>query len=223
MKAVLQVAPFRTHFDGPTGSTNRRIRWKGPGPPLFAPQPKRKHINDGPGFMCGETFRSEISLSDDIYRHPFFFLYIFLGEFLGNGAVNVWPPSDRMLDRHDSILETGLWEQGKKSRFSVPGAVKWVTDIIRPAIMTRGPRNQLRRTAYLDGLRGFAALLVYWQHHELWPRHKYFIQDGDYFFENGWGWCFQIFYVLMREISIRALFSILRAYEFSIAVLIFLK
>ncbi|KAL2147635.1 hypothetical protein VTI28DRAFT_8089 [Corynascus sepedonium] len=30
-----------------------------------------------------------------------------------------------------------------------------------------GP-GKLRPTAYLDGLRGFAAFLVYWHHHELW-------------------------------------------------------
>ncbi|AEO69071.1 d9d6d417-98b5-407e-8d82-51e854691acd [Thermothielavioides terrestris] len=28
--------------------------------------------------------------------------------------------------------------------------------------------DKLRPTAYLDGLRGFAAFLVYWHHHELW-------------------------------------------------------
>ncbi|AEO58188.1 hypothetical protein MYCTH_2305381 [Thermothelomyces thermophilus ATCC 42464] len=28
--------------------------------------------------------------------------------------------------------------------------------------------EQLRPTAYLDGLRGFAAFLVYWHHHQLW-------------------------------------------------------
>lgn len=31
-----------------------------------------------------------------------------------------------------------------------------------------GQAEPLRKTAYLDGIRGFAALLVYWQHHELW-------------------------------------------------------
>ncbi|GFF55571.1 hypothetical protein IFM62136_02883 [Aspergillus lentulus] len=29
-------------------------------------------------------------------------------------------------------------------------------------------RQRTRPTAYLDGLRGFAALMVYWQHHQLW-------------------------------------------------------
>ncbi|CAN8099676.1 unnamed protein product [Discula destructiva] len=31
-----------------------------------------------------------------------------------------------------------------------------------------GQAEPLRKTAYLDGLRGFAAFLVYWQHHVLW-------------------------------------------------------
>jgi peptidoglycan/LPS O-acetylase OafA/YrhL len=33
---------------------------------------------------------------------------------------------------------------------------------------TNSPPEKLRPTAYLDGLRGFAAFLVYWHHHELW-------------------------------------------------------
>ncbi|KAL2141246.1 hypothetical protein VTI28DRAFT_2659 [Corynascus sepedonium] len=44
-----------------------------------------------------------------------------------------------------------------------------------------GPR-QLRPTAYLDGLRGFAALLVYIHHHELWvhvaPNHEPVLERG---------------------------------------------
>ena len=32
--------------------------------------------------------------------------------------------------------------------------------------------TRLRPTAYLDGLRGFAAFLVYVHHHQLWPRSK---------------------------------------------------
>ncbi|KAJ6444567.1 acyltransferase [Purpureocillium lavendulum] len=42
-------------------------------------------------------------------------------------------------------------------------------------------------TAYLDGLRGFAALLVYWHHHELWVRNPYIFEnafgyDGNFYF-----------------------------------------
>lgn len=44
----------------------------------------------------------------------------------------------------------------------------------------------LRPTAYLDGLRGFAAFMVYWQHHELWS-HAYARDRSQNIFENGWG------------------------------------
>ncbi|KAG6131950.1 hypothetical protein E4U38_003601 [Claviceps purpurea] len=48
------------------------------------------------------------------------------------------------------------------------------------------PKN-LHRTAYLDGLRGFAALLVYWHHHVLWVHNMdRLAQNG--IFENGFGY-----------------------------------
>jgi len=42
-------------------------------------------------------------------------------------------------------------------------------------------------TAYLDGLRGFAALLVYWHHHELWVRNPFIFEnafgfEGNFYF-----------------------------------------
>lgn len=47
-----------------------------------------------------------------------------------------------------------------------------------------GPR-QLRPTAYLDGLRGFAALLVYIHHHTLWS-HRHSVHD-DTILEKAFG------------------------------------
>ncbi|KAL6237854.1 hypothetical protein BDW75DRAFT_248317 [Aspergillus navahoensis] len=41
------------------------------------------------------------------------------------------------------------------------------------------------RTAYLDGLRGFAALMVYWGHHQLWAHDGEGAQD---IFENAYGY-----------------------------------
>lgn len=43
--------------------------------------------------------------------------------------------------------------------------------------------EKLRPTAYLDGLRGFAAFLVYWHHHELWSHGLM----RDAIFERGYG------------------------------------
>lgn len=45
--------------------------------------------------------------------------------------------------------------------------------------------EKLRPTAYLDGLRGFAAFLVYWHHHELWV-HGWTSQNA--ILENGFGY-----------------------------------
>ncbi|GAB1320027.1 hypothetical protein MFIFM68171_10237 [Madurella fahalii] len=49
--------------------------------------------------------------------------------------------------------------------------------------------EKLRPTAYLDGLRGFVAFLVYWHHHQLWahvPLQTMFIESS--FGYNGFHW-----------------------------------
>lgn len=45
--------------------------------------------------------------------------------------------------------------------------------------------ENLRPTAYLDGLRGFAAFIVYWHHHELWV-HGWTNQNS--ILDNGFGY-----------------------------------
>ena len=50
--------------------------------------------------------------------------------------------------------------------------------------------RELKRTAYLDGIRGFAAFLVYWQHHVAWAHDGFagkafersFGTDGNFYF-----------------------------------------
>ncbi|KAF4549276.1 Hypothetical protein D9617_22g066210 [Elsinoe fawcettii] len=45
----------------------------------------------------------------------------------------------------------------------------WAIQSVRPSFLNSSTRtSRLRRTAYLDGIRGFAAFLVYWHHHVLW-------------------------------------------------------
>lgn len=92
----------------------------------------------------------------------------------------------------DSVLEKGYyWEpaQGSslESKLSAPArAARWSIDLMRPSFFTRSrsPRRPVRPTAYLDGLRGVAALFVYWMHHQLWARAGIEI---DRVFENGFG------------------------------------
>lgn len=58
---------------------------------------------------------------------------------------------------------------------------------LKPGFMKRlSVKNaRLRPTAYLDGIRGFAALLVYILHHELWSHDA---QKADFKLENAWGY-----------------------------------
>jgi peptidoglycan/LPS O-acetylase OafA/YrhL len=63
------------------------------------------------------------------------------------------------------------WTQASPKLLSSPRA-SWafrrLKAVLWPMPKQSGPAEPLRKTAYLDGLRGFAAFLVYWQHHQLW-------------------------------------------------------
>lgn len=86
----------------------------------------------------------------------------------------------------DGILESWVREGNQKDVAStIRSTLRWGADILRPSIMTRSaPQKQIRRLAYLDGLRGFAAFLVYWQHHQLWPLRS--VNTGR-ILESGYG------------------------------------
>jgi len=89
------------------------------------------------------------------------------------------------MTRHDGLIGGGLLEKHDEQEWTAQSALHWLLALIRPSIMTRaGPRKQVGRTAYLDGLRGVAAFLVYWHHHQLWPRQEY---AADLIFENSYG------------------------------------
>ena len=66
------------------------------------------------------------------------------------------------------------WETAELPDWSISThahhAAKWSIDVLRPSIFTKAPRKELSPTSWLDGLRGFAAFLVYWQHHQGWAR-----------------------------------------------------
>lgn len=77
-------------------------------------------------------------------------------------------------------------------------------DVFRPALLTRSKRGRpgLRRTAHLDGIRGFAALIVYIGHHQLWARDS--INIGT-LLENGYGFNKQYFFACLP--FVRTFFS----------------
>lgn len=71
-------------------------------------------------------------------------------------------------------------------------ASRWSFDFIRPAFVTTlisqdTKKRTVRRTAWLDGLRGFAALMVYWHHHQLWAHDTMFPTQNP-LFENAFGY-----------------------------------
>jgi peptidoglycan/LPS O-acetylase OafA/YrhL len=79
----------------------------------------------------------------------------------------------------DVKLHTATWKPTRASRWSI--------DMIRPeflALRPSSPKKPIRRTAWLDGLRGFAAFMVYLHHNQLWAHGI----DGNVAFENSFGY-----------------------------------
>ncbi|KAJ4354403.1 uncharacterized protein N0V89_006139 [Didymosphaeria variabile] len=75
-------------------------------------------------------------------------------------------------------LKSATWKSVRPGR--------WSLDVVRPAFLTirpSSPKKRLRPTAWLDGLRGFAALLVYFHHNQLWAHGL----TGNTVYENSFG------------------------------------
>lgn len=92
----------------------------------------------------------------------------------------------------EGLLDSEQWEEHQKQEFlrTAQDTAKWTLELIRPSVLTRpGMRKQIRGTAYLDGLRGFAAMIVYWHHHQLWPREL-----ASSIFEQAWGFRDEFFF-----------------------------
>lgn len=111
-----------------------------------------------------------------------------------------------MPNRHEGILEKGYWEEIKPD-VKLPAharAMKWFIDLVRPSFLTKagGQCVQVRRTAYLDGLRGFAAFMVYWGHHQLWAHEAI---SADRIFQNAFGYEGRYYFACLP--GIRTFFS----------------
>lgn len=81
---------------------------------------------------------------------------------------------------------------------------KSALEILKPSFLKRGPRKPLTPTSYLDGLRGFAAFLVYWQHNQAWARIGV-PTDANFIFQNVWGYNHQYYFACLPVI--RTFFS----------------
>ena len=76
------------------------------------------------------------------------------------------------------------------------------SDIFRSSLWSslRNKNKQpLNPTAYLDGLRGFAALLVYSLHHQVWGHSGV---GGEFILENAFGWDKKYYFVCFPGIRI---------------------
>ncbi|KIW51995.1 hypothetical protein PV05_10660 [Exophiala xenobiotica] len=111
-----------------------------------------------------------------------------------------------MSRQNDSLLEKGYWKDldPLAEPSSASRAKQWLLKLVKPSFMSSAqPRQEkTRRTAYLDGLRGFAALIVYWGHHELWAHD---VLSPDRILENAYGYDNQRYFVCLP--FIRTFFS----------------
>ncbi|KAI7552041.1 hypothetical protein KC331_g2151 [Hortaea werneckii] len=74
--------------------------------------------------------------------------------------------------------------------------------VVKPSFLSRKSdkkNGKLRRTAYLDGLRGFAAFLVYWHHHCLWAHEA---MESEKRLQNGWGYEGQYYFATLPGIRV---------------------
>ncbi|KAL5115271.1 hypothetical protein ACEQ8H_006863 [Pleosporales sp. CAS-2024a] len=86
---------------------------------------------------------------------------------------------DHGMVEDSSSLRIGSWKPSRLSR--------WNYDMLRPeflSLRSNTPKKSLRSTAWLDGLRGFAAFIVYWHHNQLWAHDG----KGNLIFENAFGY-----------------------------------
>ena len=109
----------------------------------------------------------------------------------------------------DAVLEKGLLGHSKPASDSKTKWMASTTSIVRPslsaigrAISTNNTGKKLHRTAYLDGLRGFAAFMVYCLHHQVWGHAGI---GGEFILENAYGYNNQFYFVALP--GIRLFFS----------------
>lgn len=136
-----------------------------------------------------------------------------------------------MTPRRDTILDNGHWEKNKSdldlaSRANdgpllapngrtngtlyhdapaIPESWPvWLIHLFQPSLFVRARRipTPVRSTAYLDGLRGFAAFLVYLGHHESWTHED--VRNGI-ILENAFGYNHNYFFGCLP--GVRAFFS----------------
>jgi peptidoglycan/LPS O-acetylase OafA/YrhL len=93
-----------------------------------------------------------------------------------------------MPEKAEGLLDHGMLEDIdlRANSWKPSRAPRWTLDVIRPefmALRSSVPKKPLRKTAWLDGLRGFAAFIVYIHHNQLWAHGE----KGNVVYENAYG------------------------------------
>lgn len=103
--------------------------------------------------------------------------------------------------RHDGILGNEYRDESKPGARPIAhvSATKWVINLLRPSFLNRSGalHEQAGHTAYLDGLRGFAAFIVYWHHHQLWAHDAI---SANAILESGFGYNGQYHFACLHGI-----------------------
>ncbi|TKA28435.1 hypothetical protein B0A50_03902 [Salinomyces thailandicus] len=111
---------------------------------------------------------------------------------------NMAAPGMGLLEKDTESLDMEERHASNADRFQngLLYAANSVLQVVKPSFLSRKgdkKNSKLRRTAYLDGLRGFAAFLVYWHHHLLWAHEALgsekilqsgYGYEGNYYFAN---------------------------------------
>lgn len=97
------------------------------------------------------------------------------------------PPYEGLLEKADwTDIKTESEAATATQQPQANRAWKWLASTARQSLSSKQNNiraNKLRKTAWLDGLRGFAALLVYFLHHQVWA-HSGLILENAYGYNN---------------------------------------
>ncbi|EXJ92749.1 hypothetical protein A1O3_01301 [Capronia epimyces CBS 606.96] len=98
---------------------------------------------------------------------------------------------------NESLLEKAYWEPARaESERPLARVKRRILDFVKPSFATKSGLEspKPRRTAYLDGVRGFAAFMVYWGHHQLWAHDAV---KPDRILENAYGYDKQYYFACL--------------------------
>ena len=108
------------------------------------------------------------------------------------------PEADSLLEHGMDLLDKDFTQSRLDILRSWASSVVHTTKKIQSPLFKR-PNARLRPTAYLDGMRGFAALLVYFLHNQIWAHGSL---HADQIMENGFGYKKQYYFACLPGVRL---------------------